>query len=255
MVACGAALRADVGLRAAAAARRYGACRAAAVMSTRGDGLPCGSLVALITPMFADGSVDEDALRALYRWHIDCGTDGLVVLGTTGEASTLSPAERLNVLRITQEEAVGKLPVVIGTGAIQPAAAIKMGEEAAAHGANGVLVVTPYYVKPTQKGLIKYYEHIADNSPLPLVLYNVPSRTGVDMTPITVGALSQHPRIVGVKVCARHPAPRHRRFARRFSARAREWRAPHAAAHRGTAPRRAMPRRAGARACRKRPAM
>lgn len=183
-------------------------------MSTRGDGLPCGSLVALITPMFADGSVDEEALRKLFRWHVDCGTDGLVVLGTTGEASTLSPAERLNVLRITQEEAVGKLPVVIGTGAIQPAAAIKMGEEAAEHGASGVLVVTPYYVKPTQKGLIKYYEQIADNSPLPIVLYNVPGRTGVDMTPITIGALSEHPRIVGVKVRTRFLAsaptqPRH----------------------------------------------
>jgi 4-hydroxy-tetrahydrodipicolinate synthase len=172
-------------------------------MSTRGDGLPCGSVVALITPMHADGSVDEQGLRELFRWHIDCGTDGIVVLGTTGEASMLSAAERTNVLRVTQEEAVGKLPVIVGTGSIQPSAAIKMGEEAAAFGADGVLIVTPYYVKPTQKGLIKYYETIADESQLPILLYNVPGRTGVDMTPITIGALSKHPRIVGVKVCAR----------------------------------------------------
>ncbi|KAJ1637684.1 DapA-like protein, partial [Pavlovales sp. CCMP2436] len=168
-------------------------------MSTRGDGLPCGSLVALITPMQSDGSVDEHQLRELLQWHIECGTDGLVVLGTTGEASTLSSAERTNVLRITQEMAVGKLPVIIGTGAIKPGDAIKMGLEAAEYGASGVLVVTPYYVKPTQKGLIKHFEQIADNSPLPIVLYNVPGRTGVDMTPITIGALSLHPRIVGVK--------------------------------------------------------
>jgi 4-hydroxy-tetrahydrodipicolinate synthase len=184
------------------ASRRADARAAAVGMSTRGDGLPCGSLVALTTPMTASGAVDEQGLRGLLRWHIESGTDGLVVLGTTGEASMLSAAERTNVLRITQEEAVGKLPVIIGTGTIEPSAVIKMGEEAARFGADGVLVVTPYYVKPTQKGLMKFFEMIADDSSLPVVLYNVPGRTGVDMTPITIGELSKHKRIVGVKVRA-----------------------------------------------------
>jgi len=148
--------------------------------------------------MAADGSVDDDALRKLLRWHIDSGTDGVVVLGTTGEASMMSAEEKRCVLRVTQEEAVGKIPVIIGTGTICPDTVIANSIEAAEYGADGVLVVTPYYVKPTQKGLIQF-ESIADASPIPVVLYNVPGRTGVDMTPLTIGKLSAHPKIVGVK--------------------------------------------------------
>jgi len=149
--------------------------------------------------MDADGQVQQDKLRELLRWHVECGTNGMVILGTTAEASTLTQAERELVMRTAQEEIGGRMPMIVGTGTIQPEAVIRQGEQAAAFGADGVLVVTPYYVKPTQKGLVRHFEAIADASSLPVILYNVPGRTGVDMTPITIGQLSQHPRIVGVK--------------------------------------------------------
>lgn len=186
---------------------RSARCSAAEAPKPRGDGLPCGSLAALVTPMDEDGSVQETQLRELLQWHLSSGTDGLVVLGTTAEASMLSAEERSFILRVTQEEVSGRLPVIVGTGTIDPKTVIRNGEEASKWGADGVLVVTPYYVKPTQKGLVQHFESIADASPLPMILYNVPGRTGVDMTPITIGQLSEHPRIAGVKVRAPRPRP------------------------------------------------
>ncbi|CAM9134306.1 unnamed protein product [Phaeothamnion confervicola] len=162
--------------------------------------LPRGSLVALITPMTESGEVDVASLRALLEWHVEAGTDGIVVLGTTGEASTLSTKERELVLTVTREEVGGKVPIVAGTGAVDPVAAIANGAMAAACGADACLVVTPYYVKPTQAGLVRFFEHLAARSDLPLVLYNVPGRTGVDMRTETVAAAAAaHPLVAGMK--------------------------------------------------------
>ncbi|CAM9546442.1 unnamed protein product [Ectocarpus sp. 13 AM-2016] len=158
-----------------------------------------GSYVALVTPMTLDGMIDEEALRGLLRWHVDSGTDGIVALGTTGEASVLSTAERQLVLDITVEEVGGKVPVVAGTSSVNPHVVIEQSEQAAERGADAVLVVTPAYVKPSQQGLVKFYSMIADQGALPVVLYNVPGRTAVDMGTAAIAELAKNPRIVGLK--------------------------------------------------------
>eukprot|EP00752_Nemacystus_decipiens_P016758 g14996.t1 len=158
-----------------------------------------GSYVALVTPMTLDGMIDEDALRGLLRWHLDCGTDGIVALGTTGEASVLSTAERQLVLDITVEEVGGKVPVVAGTSSVNPVVVIEQSVQAAERGADAVLVVTPAYVKPSQQGLVKFYTMVAEQGSLPLVLYNVPGRTAVDMGTPAIAELAKHPNIVGLK--------------------------------------------------------
>ncbi|CAN0381043.1 unnamed protein product, partial [Ectocarpus fasciculatus] len=158
-----------------------------------------GSYVALVTPMTLDGMIDEEALRGLLRWHVDSGTDGIVALGTTGEASVLSTAERQLVLDITVEEVGGKVPVVAGTSSVNPLVVIEQSQQAAERGADAVLVVTPAYVKPSQQGLVKFYSMIADQGALPVVLYNVPGRTAVDMGTAAIAELAKNPRIVGLK--------------------------------------------------------
>lgn len=162
--------------------------------------MPSGSLVALATPMTPSGSVDFEALRSLLQWHKDEGTDGIVILGTTGEASTLSYEEKEEVMAVTRDEIGGVLPIVVGTGTISTTQTIAATKQAMRMGADAALVVTPYYVKPSPAGLLAHFTAIADAAgDLPIVLYNVPGRTGVDLSVETTVALARHPKIVGLK--------------------------------------------------------
>ena len=158
-----------------------------------------GSLVALVTPMNLDGSVDWAALKQLVEWHVAEGTHGIVAVGTTGESATLDVNEHLEVVRVVIEVAAGRLKVIAGTGANATREAIELTRAAAALGADAVLLVTPYYNKPTQEGLYQHYKAIADAVQIPQILYNVPGRTGVDMLNSTVARLAGTPNIVGIK--------------------------------------------------------
>ena len=158
-----------------------------------------GSIVALVTPMDADGGVDGDALQALVRWHSDAGTAAIVAVGTTGESATLDEAEHCEVLARSVDAAAGRIPIIAGTGANSTAEAIRLTRCAADTGADAALLVTPYYNKPTQAGLIAHYSAVADAVDLPQILYNVPGRTACDLLPGTVAVLARHPRIVGLK--------------------------------------------------------
>jgi len=161
--------------------------------------LPAGSMVALVTPMKSDGSLDEEVLRDILTWHKDEGTNGIVILGTTGEASTLTNEEKDKVMAITREEVGGILPIVVGTGTIDTQGTIAATLQAKANGADAALIVTPYYVKPSQNGLLQHFTAIADAADFPIVLYNVPGRTGVDLSVETTVKLSHHPMIQGLK--------------------------------------------------------
>jgi 4-hydroxy-tetrahydrodipicolinate synthase len=156
-----------------------------------------GSMPALVTP-FKDGEVDFAALDALVDWQIDEGSHGLVPVGTTGESPTLSHAEHEAVVEAVVTRAAGRVPVIAGAGSNNTAEALRFVEHAKAVGADGALVVTPYYNKPTQAGLIAHYEALAEIG-LPIVIYNIPGRSVVDMTPDTMGQLAKLPSIVGVK--------------------------------------------------------
>jgi 4-hydroxy-tetrahydrodipicolinate synthase len=158
-----------------------------------------GSIVALVTPMAANGDVEWTALESLIEWHIESGTHGIVPMGTTGESATLDTDEHLQVIKRTIEVAAGRVPIVAGTGSNSTAEAIHQTQEAQAAGADACLLVTPYYNKPTQAGLIAHYEAIAAATDVPLVLYNVPPRTACDMQSETVGRLSANPKIIGIK--------------------------------------------------------
>lgn len=157
-----------------------------------------GALTALITP-FRDGKVDEAAFSALVERQISSGIHGLVPNGTTGEAVTLSVEEQKRVIALCVEIARGRVPVVAGTGSNDTAKTIELTQYARAARADAALVVTPYYNRPNQAGLIAHYTAIADAADIPVILYNVPGRTGVDMLPDTVAALSKHRNIVGLK--------------------------------------------------------
>jgi 4-hydroxy-tetrahydrodipicolinate synthase len=158
-----------------------------------------GSLVAMVTP-FRDGKVDEAALRELVEFHVKSGTDGLVPCGTTGESPTLSHAEHKRVIEIVVEAAAGRIPVVAGTGSNSTAEAIDMTVHAAKAGADGALLVSPYYNRPTQQGLYEHFRAIAEAaSGLPLILYNIQGRTAVNIETDTVARLAEIPNIVGVK--------------------------------------------------------
>ena len=157
-----------------------------------------GAATALITPLNAQG-VDYPALGRLIDWQIDAGIDALVVAGTTGESATLTDEEHREVIRYSVERAAGRVPVVAGTGSNDTAHAVAMTRYACAAGADAVLTVTPYYNKATQKGLIASFTAIADASTRPVILYNVPSRTGVNLEPATCAALAEHPNIAAVK--------------------------------------------------------
>ena len=153
---------------------------------------------ALITP-FRDGKVDEDAFVRLMEFQIREGAAALIVAGTTGEGSTLSSEEHARLVALAVETVKGRVPVIVGTGSNDTAAAIRKTRTACEAGADAVLLVTPYYNKTTQRGLIAHYRAIADASDKPCILYNVPSRTGLNMLPETVAALADHPRIAAVK--------------------------------------------------------
>lgn len=158
-----------------------------------------GSMVALVTPMRADGSVDADSLRRLVEFHIEQGTDAIVAVGTTGESATLTVDEHCDVIRQIVEYVDGRIPVIAGTGANSTQEAIELSNSAKDLGVDAVLLVTPYYNKPTQEGLFLHFQAIADAVDIPQILYNVPSRTACDLLPETVGRLASHPNIVGIK--------------------------------------------------------
>ena len=158
-----------------------------------------GSIVAIVTPMFEDGSVDWKGLEKLVEWHIAQGTNSIVAVGTTGEASTLSMKEHTQVIKEIIRVANKRIPIIAGTGANSTREAIELTKEAKELGADAALLVTPYYNKPTQEGLFQHYKAIAEAVDLPIILYNVPGRTGVDMFNETVIRLASVPHIVGIK--------------------------------------------------------
>ena len=157
-----------------------------------------GSFVALVTP-FRDGKVDDKALVDLVEWHIDEGTHGLVPVGTTGETPTLSHEEHEHCVELVVRTARGRVPVIAGAGSNNTVEAIRLMRFARDVGADAALVVTPYYNKPTQAGLIAHFTALHDCCTLPIIIYNIPGRSVVDMSPATMGALAKLPRIVGVK--------------------------------------------------------
>jgi 4-hydroxy-tetrahydrodipicolinate synthase len=158
-----------------------------------------GSLVALVTPMLADGALDMPRFRALIDWHIDQGTDGLVIVGTTGESPTVDTEEHCLLIRAAVEQVAGRIPVIAGTGANSTTEAIELTRCAKAAGAAAGLSVAPYYNKPTQEGLYQHFKKIAEAVDLPLILYNVPGRTVADITNETALRLAQVPGVIGIK--------------------------------------------------------
>ena len=158
-----------------------------------------GSLVALVTPMEEGGEVDYESLEKLIDWHINHGTNGIVSVGTTGESATLDVDEHLEVIKHTVEHVNSRVPVIAGTGANSTSEALELTQESKQNGADFALIVTPYYNKPTQKGLISHYTKLANEVDIPQILYNVPSRTACDILPETVKILSTHNNIVGIK--------------------------------------------------------
>ncbi|MEN8917152.1 MAG: 4-hydroxy-tetrahydrodipicolinate synthase [Octadecabacter sp.] len=156
-----------------------------------------GSLPALVTP-FKNGQLDLDTLKKLVQWHVDQGSHGLVPVGTTGESPTLSHSEHDKVVETVVEAAAGRFPIVAGAGSNNTAETVRLVKAAKAAGADAALVVTPYYNKPTQRGLIAHFTAAADCG-LPIVIYNIPGRSVVDMTPETMGELAKHEMIMGVK--------------------------------------------------------
>jgi 4-hydroxy-tetrahydrodipicolinate synthase len=158
-----------------------------------------GSLVALVTPMQADGAVDEKALERFVNWQIGEGTHGLVPVGTTGESPTLSHEEHRRVVEITIAVARGRVPVIAGAGSNSTDEAVGLAQHSKRAGADAVLVVTPYYNKPTQEGLYLHFTAIADKADIPVIIYNIPGRSVVDMSVETMARLAKHPNIVGVK--------------------------------------------------------
>ncbi|MEM8752442.1 MAG: 4-hydroxy-tetrahydrodipicolinate synthase [Pseudomonadota bacterium] len=157
-----------------------------------------GSLPALVTP-FRNGQVDEKALKHLVEWHVKEGSHGLVPVGTTGESPTLSHDEHEHVIEIVVKTAAGRIPVIAGAGSNSTDEAIRFVTFAKKVGADAALVVTPYYNKPTQRGLLAHYKALAAAADIPIVIYNIPGRSVIDMTPETMGELAKLPNVVGVK--------------------------------------------------------
>ena len=157
-----------------------------------------GSIPALVTP-FADGKIDEKALRDLVDWHVAEGSHGLVAAGTTAESPTLSYEEHEAVVEIVVDQAAGRIPVIAGAGSNSTDEAIHFSQHAARAGADGLLIVTPYYNKPNQAGMVAHYTAIHDASTLPILVYNIPSRSVVDVTPATMAQIAKLERVVGVK--------------------------------------------------------
>jgi 4-hydroxy-tetrahydrodipicolinate synthase len=157
-----------------------------------------GSIVAIVSP-FRDGRVDEQAFAGLIEWHIEAGTHGFVPVGTTGESPTLDHAEHERVIELCIEIVAGRRPVIAGTGSNATAEAISLTAHAKAAGADAALIVTPYYNKPTQSGLLAHYRAIHDAVDIPIIIYNIPGRSVVDMSPQTMARLAELPNIIGVK--------------------------------------------------------
>ena len=158
-----------------------------------------GSLVALVTPFDSDNHIDYQALERLINFHVDSGSDGLVIAGTTGESATLTRDEHVELVSRAAELAAGRLPIIAGTGSNSTAQTMDLSLAVGDTGIDAYLVVVPYYNKPTQEGLFQHFTAIADAVPRPVILYNVPGRTVTDLLPETVGRLARHDNIVGLK--------------------------------------------------------
>ena len=158
-----------------------------------------GSMVAIVTPMFEDGGLDLNALRELIDWHVDAGTDGIVIVGTTGESPTVDVDEHCLLIQTTVEQVAGRVAVIAGTGANSTSEAIQLTAKAKALGVDACLLVTPYYNKPSQEGLYQHFTAVAAAVNIAQILYNVPSRTGCDMSNDTVLRLAKVKNIVGIK--------------------------------------------------------
>ena len=156
-------------------------------------------MTALVTPMDSDGSLDYAALEKLIDFHVDAGTEALVVAGTTGESATLTRGEHVELLERSREMAAGRIPIIAGTGSNSTAQTLALSKAVDRLPLAGLMVVTPYYNKPTQEGLFRHFSTVADAVGHPLVLYNVPSRTGVDLKPATVARLAPHANIAAIK--------------------------------------------------------
>jgi len=164
-----------------------------------GESMFSGSMVALVTPMHENGAVDEAAFERLVAWHLEVGTDALVVLGTTGEAPALSSDEKEWLVKTTVSMVQGKCPVIVGAGSNITQHTVGLAQEAVAWGADALLIVTPYYNRPTQAGLVRHYQAVAESVSTPIILYNVPGRTGCDLLPATAIELAQLDNIVAIK--------------------------------------------------------
>lgn len=158
-----------------------------------------GSIVAIVTPMFEDGSLDRDSLRKLLDWHIAEGTDGIVIVGTTGESATVSPEEHCELVKLAVDHVARRIPVIAGTGGNSTVEAIALTRHAKEVGADASLQVVPYYNRPTQEGMYRHFRTIAEAVDLPIILYNVPGRTVADMGNDTIARLAPIDNIVGVK--------------------------------------------------------
>ena len=158
-----------------------------------------GMATAIVTPMHTDGSIDYEALSRFVEFQIDSGINGLVVMGTTGENATIEPEDQKKVIAYTVEKVAGRVPVIAGTGTNNTEHVLHNTRNACQVGADAILVVTPYYNKATQNGLVTHFTAVADESTLPVILYNVPSRTGCNLLPKTVAKLSEHPNISAIK--------------------------------------------------------
>ena len=158
-----------------------------------------GMATAIVTPMHTDGSIDYEALGRFVEFQIGSGINGLVVMGTTGENATIEPEDQKKVIAYTVEKAAGRVPVIAGTGTNNTEHVLHNTRNACQVGADAVLVVTPYYNKATQNGVVTHFTAVADESTLPVILYNVPSRTGCNLLPKTVAKLSEHPNIAAIK--------------------------------------------------------
>lgn len=158
-----------------------------------------GSATAIVTPFTADDQIDFDRFGQLIDWQIASGTNALVVLGTTGETPTITEDEQALIIKFAVERTGKRIPVIVGTGSNATAKAIENTQRATLLGADAVLIVNPYYNKSTPQGIIKHYEAILEHTNIPILLYNVPSRTGANITPAVMRALKDHPRIIGIK--------------------------------------------------------
>lgn len=158
-----------------------------------------GSGVAIVTPFNEDGSVNYNSLEKLLEFHIENKTDAIVICGTTGESATLTPKEHSDVIKFTVDTVNHRIPVIAGTGSNETAYALELSNDAEKAGADALLIVTPYYNKTSQRGLVKHYTYIADRVSTPIIIYNVPSRTGVDVKPETYAELAEHKNIVATK--------------------------------------------------------